>query len=172
MIQYKVDLSKYVEYFPICTKHGVLSQTQAPTGKYEWICKEKPCRSRAFGLTDNNLIKMMEDSENFKDVFSEEAKRDVAKTLSYFPSLQKAKISLIIEAVFNGGLTFTNNWNETIELLDIKIEDLIQIEKRELAKEYDRNAYVESAKVENLRVCRLCGMTMCKDLNKCMETSN
>tara|TARA_B100001250_G_scaffold324549_1_gene288121 strand:- start:3902 stop:4420 length:519 start_codon:yes stop_codon:yes gene_type:complete len=172
MIQYKVDLSKYVKYFPKCTNHGGLLQIEASVGKYEWICKEKLCRSRAFGLTDNKFIEMLEDSGNFEEKFSEEAKREIAKTLSYFPSIQKAKVSLIIEAVFNEGLSFINSWTETIELFKIKIEDLIKKEIKELKKEYDRNAYLDKASVENRRVCRLCGLTSCKDLNNCMETSD
>ena len=88
-----LSIQKYKKYFPECYKHGTLDQIWSQAA-YKWLCKHGSCKSEAFGLTHEMFIQMMSDSKKYE--INETDREEIAKQLSYFPSILKSEISHIL----------------------------------------------------------------------------
>ena len=164
-----LSIQKYKKYFPECYKHGTLDQTWSEEA-YKWLCKHGSCKSEAFGLTHEMFIKMMADSKKYE--INDKDREEIAKELSYFPSILKSEISHILNAVFNTRYQYIDSWKNTLAKIKDEIQNSEESVKKALKKEARIRAEVENSILSTKRVCRLCGASTCKIINSCMDTSN
>ena len=164
-----LSIQKYKKYFPECYKHGTLDQIWSQAA-YKWLCKHGSCKSEAFGLTHEMFIKMMSDSKKYE--INETDREEIAKQLSYFPSILKSEISHILNTVFNSSIEFIESWKNTLAKIECEIKKIVESNKETIKRDARIRAEAETSILSTKRICRLCGFSTCKTINSCMDTSN
>ena len=163
-----LSIREYKKYFPECYKHGSLDQSWSKES-YKWLCKHESCKSEAFGLTHEMFIKMMVDSKNYE--INDIDKEEISKQLSYFPSILKSEISHILNAVFNSSIKFIDSWKNTLAKIECEIENIVKSNKETINRDARIRAEVETSIMSTKGFAGF-GISTCKKINSCMDTSS
>jgi len=172
MINSKIDIRKYESYFPKCNIHGTMSQVLNRNHGYRWSCQDKKCKVEVFGLSNNQLVNLINDSNVFDVRIDELERKKILKQLNYVPQIQRSKISLLIAALYDNEITFRTDWKKTLLLILDKIENLELNEQNEIDELNKKRIRLEEMEYNNIRICRVCGLSSCNNLNNCMDVSD
>lgn len=155
------------KYSPKCETHETMKQVRRVDGYY-WVCLNKSCKKTKTGINQKAFLTILEDLD-----FNISIEREtIKKNLLYFSHLLKTDLSILLEAIRIEIDYFTDNWKNNFKSLEKKSENLLKEKLEEEKKDLEKKKEQELKYIKNKRVCLLCGLSMCQQINNCMVTSD
>ena len=159
-----------LKYTPECSHHGYMKQIKNSRNIFTWQCLDKKCNETMAGLKSINLLDAIVDSQRLDIQTINQLDYEMA--LVHFLQLLNVEYPVLINVLFENKIDLENNWLINLSKIEKLVEFRIRTELNEkLVKASIERSILERAK-SNFRVCLVCGLSNCNQINSCMDVSD